>query len=261
LTRTGTVVGTPEYMAPEQATTGEVDARADLYAIGCVAQAMICGRPPFQNKSVLLLMAAHVTETPRKPSEVRGDLKTPDPVDAFIGKALEKDPRKRYASASEMRRALHLLARSLGSPFEAKRISMPSQRSPIGAIPASVPRASPLAQTLRPSTPAPFAVGPPPPTPGSASVEELGRTVMGPPRIAEKPPRPLPPIAPSPAHAETQLAGGQGAAPASIERTVSDPTTPNPRAEPRPQLAWLLLAAGVGATAATLIMWFLLRHH
>jgi eukaryotic-like serine/threonine-protein kinase len=68
LTRTGTVVGTPEYMAPEQATGGTVDARADLYALGCIAQAMFCGRPPFVGKSVLLVMASQVSQAPPLPS-------------------------------------------------------------------------------------------------------------------------------------------------------------------------------------------------
>ncbi len=129
LTRTGTVVGTPEYMAPEQATGGVIDGRADLYALGCIAHAMVCGRPPFVGKSVLLLMAAHVRETPPKPSSVRRGLRAADAVDAFIAGALEKDPRLRYPTAQVMRNALAQLAEAIGeSDLRQRRISLPSAK-------------------------------------------------------------------------------------------------------------------------------------
>jgi serine/threonine protein kinase len=131
LTRTGTVVGTPEYMAPEQATTGAVDARADLYALGCIAYAMMTGRPPFVGKSVLLVMAAHVKQQPAPPSRLRPKLVAAAAIDAFIGRALEKKPDKRYQSATQMRAALAELARAIGDHHLIERkITMPSQRLP-----------------------------------------------------------------------------------------------------------------------------------
>jgi len=131
LTRTGTVVGTPEYMAPEQATTGEVDARADLYALGCIAYAMMTGRPPFVGKSVLLVMAAHVKQQPTAPSRLRPALTAAAAIDAFVGRALEKRPDRRYQSAAQMRAALAELARAIGDHHLVERkITMPSQRLP-----------------------------------------------------------------------------------------------------------------------------------
>jgi serine/threonine-protein kinase len=124
LTRTGTVVGTPEYMAPEQATTGEVDARADLYAVGCIAYAMFVGRPPFVDKSVLMVMSSHVKLPPTPPSKKRPTLKQGPAVDAFVLKALEKSPEKRYQSAAEMRAGLQKLASSVGG-IPARKITLP----------------------------------------------------------------------------------------------------------------------------------------
>jgi serine/threonine-protein kinase len=128
LTRTGTVVGTPEYMAPEQATGGSVDRRADLYAIGCVAYAMLCGGPPFVDKSVLRVLTAQVVQPPTPPSKLRPGMLAPDKVDAFVMKALSKRPDLRFQNASEMRAALAELARAVGDPAApSKRITIPSQ--------------------------------------------------------------------------------------------------------------------------------------
>jgi serine/threonine-protein kinase len=130
LTRTGTVVGTPEYMAPEQATGALVDKRADLYAIGCVAYAMLCGGPPFVDKSVLRVLTAQVSTMPTLPSLLRPGLAAADKVDAFIMKAVAKKPEQRFQSAGEMRAALAELARAVGDPSAPSRqISIPSHQS------------------------------------------------------------------------------------------------------------------------------------
>jgi len=125
LTRTGTVVGTPEYMAPEQATDAKVDQRADLYAIGCVAYAMLCGAPPFVDKSVLRVLTSHVCDPVVPPSRKRPGLAHAEAVDRFVLKALEKQPERRYQSAGEMRHALAEMAARLGSPADMQHISMP----------------------------------------------------------------------------------------------------------------------------------------
>jgi serine/threonine-protein kinase len=178
LTRTGMVVGTPDYMAPEQATGSELDARADLYALGCIAFAMVCGRPPFRDRSVLLLMAAHVTKPPPLPSSLREGLSPA--VDEFILRALQKDPARRYASAAEMRSALHRMAHRLGAQTGSqRRIVLPANRGGTvsdtfderrkPAAPAAAERSStmdtptsvlPAAPRTAPAT---DAVSPPPP--------------------------------------------------------------------------------------------------
>jgi eukaryotic-like serine/threonine-protein kinase len=108
LTRSGTIIGTPEFMSPEQATSAGADHRSDLYAVACVAYAMLCGRPPFLDNWPLRVVMKQAFEPPVPPSRLRPQL-APD-VDLFIARALEKKPADRYQSASEMRAALGLLA-------------------------------------------------------------------------------------------------------------------------------------------------------
>ena len=109
LTRSGTVLGTPEYMAPEQAVGTGVDHRSDLYSVGCVAYAMLCGRPPFVDNWPLRVSMKQAFEAPLPPSRVRPDLPAAAAVDKFLGRALEKKPADRYQSASEMRADLRSL--------------------------------------------------------------------------------------------------------------------------------------------------------
>jgi eukaryotic-like serine/threonine-protein kinase len=103
LTRSGTVLGTPEFMAPEQAVGTGVDHRSDLYSVGCVGYAMLCGRPPFVDNWPLRVSMKQAFEPHLPPSRVRPDMPAAAAVDKFIGRALEKKPADRYQSASEMR--------------------------------------------------------------------------------------------------------------------------------------------------------------
>jgi len=109
LTRSGTTIGTPEFMAPEQATGVGVDHRSDLYAVACVAYAMLCGRPPFIDDWPLRVVMKQAFEPPAPPSRVRPDLAGAAAVDRFMARALEKKPEQRYQSAAEMRTALDAL--------------------------------------------------------------------------------------------------------------------------------------------------------
>jgi serine/threonine-protein kinase len=94
-------IGTPAYMAPEQATgSGTVDHRADLYAFGCLAYAVLTGAPPFSGRSARQIIEAHVSETPRPLSELRPDV--PPRIAALVARCLEKDPAKRPQHASEV---------------------------------------------------------------------------------------------------------------------------------------------------------------
>jgi len=103
-TETGHVAGTLAYMAPEQldADPGHVDTRADLYSLGAVLYELLCGRPPIDLGGVPLLEAARrVKEAqPARPGALRPDL--PRELDWILGRALEKDPSRRYASAAEL---------------------------------------------------------------------------------------------------------------------------------------------------------------
>ena len=105
LTQAGTSLGTPAYMAPEQAAGDPAtDHRADLYAFGCMAYEMLVGEPPFVEKSPQQLLAAHMSKTPDPISGRRGDV--PAPLASMIEQCLAKDPTERPASAADVARVL-----------------------------------------------------------------------------------------------------------------------------------------------------------
>jgi serine/threonine protein kinase len=109
LTRSGVVLGTPEYMAPEQAVGTGVDHRSDLYSVGCVAYAMICGRPPFVDNWPLRVIMKQAFEPHVPPSRLRPDALFAEPIDRFFARALAKKPSDRYQSANAMRADLAAL--------------------------------------------------------------------------------------------------------------------------------------------------------
>jgi tRNA A-37 threonylcarbamoyl transferase component Bud32/tetratricopeptide (TPR) repeat protein len=105
LTQVGTSIGTPAYMAPEQAAGDPAtDSRADLYSFGCMAYEALTGRPPFTATTPHKLLAAHMTETPQHVSELRPD--TPATLAALVMRCLEKDADKRPATASDIAHTL-----------------------------------------------------------------------------------------------------------------------------------------------------------
>jgi serine/threonine-protein kinase len=110
LTRSGTILGTPEFMAPEQATGKGADHRSDLYAVACVAYAMLCGRPPFVDNWPMRIVMKQAFEPPAPPSQLRPELARAPEIDRVMARALEKKPEDRYQSAREMRAALEVLA-------------------------------------------------------------------------------------------------------------------------------------------------------
>ena len=110
LTRSGTILGTPEFMAPEQATGKGADHRSDLYAVACVAYAMLCGRPPFVDNWPMRIVMKQAFEPPVPPSRLRPELARAPEIDRVMARALEKNPEDRYQSAGEMRAAIEALA-------------------------------------------------------------------------------------------------------------------------------------------------------
>jgi eukaryotic-like serine/threonine-protein kinase len=101
VTQTAAVIGTAQYLSPEQARGESVDARSDVYASGCVLFELLTGEPPFTGDSPVAVAYQHVREDPRKPSEVNAQV--PASLDAVVLKALSKNPANRYQSAAEMR--------------------------------------------------------------------------------------------------------------------------------------------------------------
>ncbi|MET8719885.1 protein kinase domain-containing protein [Streptomyces misionensis] len=101
MTQTGMVVGTPQYLSPEQALGRGVDARSDLYSVGIMLFQLVTGRLPFDADSPLAIAYAHVQEEPVAPSSVNRSL--PPAVDALVARALRKNPNERFPTAEAMR--------------------------------------------------------------------------------------------------------------------------------------------------------------
>ncbi|MFD6528647.1 protein kinase [Streptomyces sp. NPDC060184] len=101
MTQTGMVVGTPQYLSPEQALGRGVDARSDLYSVGIMLFQLLTGRLPFDAESPLAIAYAHVQEQPPAPSTINRAV-TPA-VDALVARALRKNPNERFPSAAAMR--------------------------------------------------------------------------------------------------------------------------------------------------------------
>ncbi|HSL64961.1 MAG TPA: serine/threonine-protein kinase, partial [Gaiellaceae bacterium] len=99
----GHLMATIDYVAPEQIAGGEVDARADVYSLGCVLYECLVGEPPFGRDSDLAVVFAHLEAEPPAPSAQRLDV--PAALDAVIARALAKDPSARYGSCRELARA------------------------------------------------------------------------------------------------------------------------------------------------------------
>ncbi|MEU3841450.1 protein kinase [Streptomyces sp. NPDC028635] len=101
MTQTGMVVGTPQYLSPEQALGRGVDARSDLYSVGIMLFQLVTGRLPFDADSPLAIAYAHVQEEPPLASSINRAL--PPAVDALITRALKKNPNERFPTAESMR--------------------------------------------------------------------------------------------------------------------------------------------------------------
>jgi serine/threonine-protein kinase len=110
LTR-GQVLGTPAYMAPEQAAGAEVDARADVYAMGAIAYRAITGHPPYQGTDMMAVLLDVVSRMPPRPRAVAREV--PEQVERALMIALAKDPDDRFSTAAE-------LATGLAAAYEGK---------------------------------------------------------------------------------------------------------------------------------------------
>jgi eukaryotic-like serine/threonine-protein kinase len=104
VTQTGMVIGTASYLSPEQAQGNPVDARSDVYSLGCVLYEMLTGSAPFAGDTPLSIAYKHVREDPQAPSRRNRDV--PRALDAIVMKALAKNPDNRYSSALEMKQDL-----------------------------------------------------------------------------------------------------------------------------------------------------------
>ena len=120
---TGFILGTASYLSPEQAAGEPIDARCDLYSLGCVLYEMLTGRPPFNGDSPLAVAYKHLHEEPLPPSRLRSEVASP--LDAVVLRALAKTPARRFGSADEMGDAL-VRVRHRDSVTDVQTVAMPT---------------------------------------------------------------------------------------------------------------------------------------
>ncbi|MFE7413108.1 protein kinase domain-containing protein [Streptomyces laurentii] len=223
MTQTGMVVGTPQYLSPEQALGRAVDARSDLYSVGIMLFQLLTGRLPFDADSPLAIAYAHVQEEPVAPSTVNRSVSPA--MDALVSRALKKNPNERFPSASAMRdECLRVLgAGQTGAPVIVAGGPVSSgagvgsavfppvgQTAPQAAHGVQTPYPAPMPHTPQPGpygvpTPAP---GPAPygyPQPGPAPAPAYQTPAPAP--VYQAPP-PAPAPAPYPMHQNAGPAGG-----------------------------------------------------
>jgi len=134
MTQTSAVIGTAQYLSPEQARGEAVDARSDVYATGCVLYELVTGHPPFVGDNPVSVAYQHVREDPRPPSDSNRDV--PPDVDAVVLKALAKNRMNRYQSAAEMR--ADVLRAAAGRPVLATPVLREVEASPLAPPPPRV---------------------------------------------------------------------------------------------------------------------------
>jgi len=111
ITASGVMIGTPEYMSPEQVEGKEADQRADIYSLGVILYEMVTGRVPFEGDTPFTIGVKHKSETPKDPRELNAQL--PEDLSRVILRCMEKDKEKRYQSAGELRSELTNIERGI----------------------------------------------------------------------------------------------------------------------------------------------------
>ena len=152
MTQTAAVIGTAQYLSPEQARGETVDSRSDIYSAGCLLYELLTGRPPFIGDSPVAVAYQHVREQPVPPSRLDPEV-TPD-IDAIVLKSLEKDPNDRYQTAAEMRddilRVLNGEAATAATAVVPAPFAMPSATDATTVLPsASQPLSAPTTPPRR----------------------------------------------------------------------------------------------------------------
>lgn len=227
LTQTGSVLGTPEYMAPEQ-FEGKTDSRSDLYACGVILYEMLTGFSPFHADTIAEIMKKQLFTAPDPPTAV--DFTIPEPVSQVVVKSLAKNPDERYQTAADMRAAMRTALAAAGSessvaapiPTELKPLRLKEsteKKAPAPVIEARRSSDQPAPETPRPKSeetakapprkldlrtngePPSVVIRPSPPPPLETSVDKKQAAVVPlkpePPTAVAKKPAPAPPPDPT----------------------------------------------------------------
>ncbi|MGI8594191.1 MAG: protein kinase domain-containing protein [Solirubrobacteraceae bacterium] len=251
LTRTGMIVGTMDYIAPEQLQGGEVDARADVYALGCVLYQALTGQVPFPRDTEPARVWAHMSDP--APSRRTAAPHFPSQLDAVVARAMAKDPDDRYLSTGDFGRAA--VAATEGQALSrAERSVATGEAAPSGAS-AVAEGAGAVPATVGPTVL------------GSAPTPAAGATVMGgldataaTPPVGPPAGRIAPPYAAPAARPGTVPAAGYGAPPVAVPGAAPAPGygappagRPGPARERKSRLPLVLAVAG-GVLGLILLM-------
>jgi serine/threonine-protein kinase len=161
LTKTGTVMGTPDYMAPEQARGDRVDARADIYAVGAILYRALTGRKPFEGSDPMAILTAVLTQEPERPSMLEPEI--PLSLELIVQRTMAKNPSERFSSMEMLEQAL--------APFDMADPHPLAAAATVGAPQSGQAPASLLEEAARTllATPSPGSV--------QAALEETARSV------------------------------------------------------------------------------------
>src|SRR5688572_6522527 len=166
LTRTGTIFGTPFYMAPEQALGNPVDARTDIYAIGVIMYEVFAGSLPFQGESFMGILTQHITTEPEPVAQraAKANRHLPPGLADVITRCMQKNPAQRFGTMDELVNALVAIYRGVAGPgmstyMEAfpvsARMNAPTPGPMTGPMSGMVPTAAPNTATIAAQQPPP----------------------------------------------------------------------------------------------------------
>jgi beta-lactam-binding protein with PASTA domain/tRNA A-37 threonylcarbamoyl transferase component Bud32 len=160
MTEAGSIVGTAQYLSPEQARGTGVDQRSDLYSLGIVLYELLTGTLPFNGDTPVEIAMKHLSQTPELPSALRPEL--PHELDLVVTRALAKDPDARYQNAEEMDADLERLARGVAVSPETEESATQIMRAPTGPMSATAATMIVPPRRMPAGAYAPAPPGPPP---------------------------------------------------------------------------------------------------
>ncbi len=189
LTKTGTIFGTPFYMAPEQALGQGVDHRADIYAMGVIMYEVFCGAVPFQGDSFMGILTQHITAEPMPPSQMAAanGRTLPAGIEEIILRAMKKEPEDRYPTMNDMVQDLVKVYRGIAGsgmssymqahvPSPSAGLSAPAYPAAAGGSTPGAPSPTPMPGGMSSPTPMPGGMSSPTPMPAQSGGASLSST-------------------------------------------------------------------------------------